>query len=962
MTIVTEGLSAEQREIVRRFRELPKAARDAAMALEPVVGSDSAQPGEDEHPAEAAEEAKEDAGEGVEGGAIAEDADSGDLDGSGALAASTEDFGVVGDAIAQAPVTSDSLLPSQAYWSGVIGMEGETTGDGRLIEDGALSWDVEGNNILMRFVRADFGAHDGAVVAGHVRAIERRESGVIWAEGDFDMGSDEGREAYRQVREGLMTGISMDIDDVSFEVRGDVSSLFDAPESEGVLISMTPDDELMVTLDARIRAITLVAVPAFATAHIALASELESETARANEASLAGTDTLSEGEEDEEDYAERSLSPEARQRAADNGEAMPDGCLSAETEVVTPEGLRRIDELAREGRATLLTEYGWIESDVMGFGVQPLMRVTLEHEGETREVLATPGHHWLTVEEGWVETRDLHLGQAVPHVEVADHPFQPDLVDATEGDVARLADQAADAARGVVMVDHERGPVTSGAVVASSVLSGFSAAHAYPAAGCQECVVLLSRESVLAQEDAVAPGEPALISDLDALGTLPGALAGAELALGAVTVLAPVELGVRTFDAAQTAGDRAFVFDGETDSAHAAYPSRWEVIGLEPTDREEDVYCALVPDLARFTLAGGILTGNSFPIRSVAELRRAIQASGRAADGPAARRHIMRRARDLDQEDLIPDNWNPDGSLKNAADSVTAAAAPVRPPASWFDAPDLPGPTPITVSDTGRVFGHLATWDACHIASPNGAGVCVMAPRSHSDYAYFHTGSLITSEGETIGVGHITMGTGHADPQTSAIAAAAHYDNTGSAVADVRVGEDHFGIWIAGAVRPHVNEEARRVLRASPLSGDWRRIAGSLELVAALAVNVPGFPIPRPKGLVASGELSVLVAAGMLAPSKVIAPGLPGAFSASDLKYLKRILERERKVERDELAQRVFESSATLRLNRDKLKLAVFARRLRAAKAQPAPAEDASAPQLQPVGAEAGASIDDNKE
>jgi hypothetical protein len=78
------------------------------------------------------------------------------------------------------------------------------------------------------------------------------------------------------------------------------------------------------------------------------------------------------------------------------------------------------------------------------------------------------------------------------------------------------------------------------------------------------------------------------------------------------------------------------------------------------------------------------------------------------------------------------------------------------------------------------------------------------------------------------------------------------------AAADVTAGEDDFGIWVAGALRPGLRAEDVRALMASDVSGDWRRIGGSLELVAVLAVNVPGFPKIRVKeslGLVASLSL-----------------------------------------------------------------------------------------------------------
>lgn len=63
------------------------------------------------------------------------------------------------------------------------------------------------------------------------------------------------------------------------------------------------------------------------------------------------------------------------------------------------------------------------------------------------------------------------------------------------------------------------------------------------------------------------------------------------------------------------------------------------------------------------------MPGGRFPIENEADLRRAIQAVGRAQGGEqgrrAVRRFIIRRARTLGASQLIPGNWNPDGSLKS---------------------------------------------------------------------------------------------------------------------------------------------------------------------------------------------------------------------------------------------------------------------------------------------------------
>lgn len=250
---------------------------------------------------------------------------------------------------------------------------------------------------------------------------------------------------------------------------------------------------------------------------------------------------------------------------------------------------------------------------------------------------------------------------------------------------------------------------------------------------------------------------------------------------------------------------------------------------------------------------------------------------------------------DVEEADAA-DNVDSQPEGDDTDDALVAAAAPLAPPAAWFANPQLDGPTPLTVTADGRVFGHAATFDQCHVASPAGEGICVLAPHSAMNYAKFHLGSVITDDGESISTGKITMGTGHAPARLRTAAATEHYDNTGTAVADVRAGEDQFGIWIAGAMRPDATDAQVRALRASPISGDWRKENGNLELVAALAVNVPGFPvIPRPAGLVASGELYSLVASGIVLekPEVEAAPAIEG-LTAADLSALQRLARRER--------------------------------------------------------------------
>ncbi len=217
-----------------------------------------------------------------------------------------------------------------------------------------------------------------------------------------------------------------------------------------------------------------------------------------------------------------------------------------------------------------------------------------------------------------------------------------------------------------------------------------------------------------------------------------------------------------------------------------------------------------------------------------------------------------------DQEDsMTPEDGVYEESMDTFADvePITASGyleseIPITPPAAWFEDPKLNKATPLTVDKDGRIYGHIAAWNVSHIGLPR----ATKPPRSRSKYAYFHTGVCQTAEGKDVPVGQLTLAGGHAPLNADAASAARHYDDTASAIADVHVGEDQYGIWCAGSLRPGVDEMQVRALRASAPSGDWRPINGALELVAVCQVNVPGFPIAR--AMVASGKIMALVAAG----------------------------------------------------------------------------------------------------
>lgn len=230
---------------------------------------------------------------------------------------------------------------------------------------------------------------------------------------------------------------------------------------------------------------------------------------------------------------------------------------------------------------------------------------------------------------------------------------------------------------------------------------------------------------------------------------------------------------------------------------------------------------------------------------------------------------------------------------------------PVAPPAAWFAVPEpQPGDSgmldvygmpaqellveqrdgsmavPLTILDTGQWFGHLAARGNPHTGYP---GRNITVPVSRRAYADFNLGVVHAEGGERVAAGTMVFGCEHAplrDANGAVIAAGPtrdFYAHSGATWGQGRFVEGQFGPWGCGALLPEVTEPQLRTLRALTLSGDWREIAGALELIGVLAVNVPGFrvtrdamvasgvvdiPAPRASGLDVGGETRALVAAG----------------------------------------------------------------------------------------------------
>jgi hypothetical protein len=193
-----------------------------------------------------------------------------------------------------------------------------------------------------------------------------------------------------------------------------------------------------------------------------------------------------------------------------------------------------------------------------------------------------------------------------------------------------------------------------------------------------------------------------------------------------------------------------------------------------------------------------------------------------------------------------------------------------------FTKPALSRITPITITEDGHVFGHVATHDTCHVGMRD---ACTTAPIDDDGYRMFHRYQV---PGVEQPVGRITVGHGqhqcscrqcgghnddHACLKLSAGGAIAHHDQL-STVAWVCAGEDEDlnAIWVSGVINPEATIDDIRVLNRHKVSGDWRPVGGQTTLVEVLALSreEPGFPLPRVR--LSTSGVHALTAAGTIRP------------------------------------------------------------------------------------------------
>ncbi len=314
-------------------------------------------------------------------------------------------------------------------------------------------------------------------------------------------------------------------------------------------------------------------------------------------------------------------------------------CLAGETRVLTDQGVREIRDLVG-GTHRILDRHGdWQEAPFKSYGVQRLMRITVTRNRQRKDIFATDGHRWFI--------RSGAGGRSQKEVLTSDLKAGDRLVPKfPRSRIRRSRPSPFGIARGFTFGDGTRTYRGSRALVCPptdlAMLKWFPHSHTSSVG-----------------ENLLVHDLPAYFKDLPALtesvSYLYGWLAGYFAADGCVASDGTVilnsahrenlefvrdlctTLGIATYGVTSQSRKGLGVEDSDLfrihlvnedlepefflldehrrrfETQHKQFSRRgWVVQEVEWSDREEEVYCAEVPDGAAFTLEDNILTGNCF--------------------------------------------------------------------------------------------------------------------------------------------------------------------------------------------------------------------------------------------------------------------------------------------------------------------------------------------------------------
>jgi hypothetical protein len=535
-------------------------------------------------------------------------------------------FGMVASADAYATGTRFSIP--------LVIPEGVETGDGRMFRKGSITTRELPLPLLWQIKTSD--GHAGSVVVGRIDRMERIESGIGNAIGIFDDG-EYGKEAERLVRHGFIRGVSADMDQFEAEEQKKESkktSKTDAAEDTDAKDNKVGGEKMTIN-KARVMAVTMVPKPAFQECKIFIV----------------------EGDE-EQNPQEETMVPDGIYvedvESSDEQAVVASAILAGAVPIVPPADWFNNPKL-KQATPITVDDNGRVFGHIAAWNVDHIGLVA-----GTKPPRSRSGYSYFHT--GVVRTdsgKDVPVGQltlAGGHASL----------EASALDAVKHYDDTASAVADVHAGEDAYGIWVAGALRTNATDEQIRALRASAPSG--DWRPIRGSLELVAVCQVNVPGFPIARARV-ASGQVMALVAAGASYMAHLKAEDP-ELGARVasakakFDETRAARSAKLAAKAATLTARVA------------SARYADQFADISPK-ERTALAkkGQALSDGSYPIRNEDDLKNAIQAFGRAKESDRARvrRHIMRRARQLDLKALIPEKWSKN-HVASTKKTVTASA------------------------------------------------------------------------------------------------------------------------------------------------------------------------------------------------------------------------------------------------------------------------------------------------
>jgi hypothetical protein len=535
-------------------------------------------------------------------------------------------------------------LPGARFSIELLIPEELESGDGRSFLKDSIKFRDLPLPLLWQIKTSD--GHAGSVVVGRIDYMERTDRGIGNAYGVFDSGP-YGREAQRLVENGFLRGVSADLD--QFEAKEDKSENSDKENDDEI------SKKKLTINHARVMAATIVAKPAFQECTITI-----------DEAYPQQEDRMIPDDGIYEESINTFVAAEALTAS---------GFLDSPIPVTPPREWFQAPGLTKPTPITV-DPNGRVYGHIAAWHVNHIGMPRSTKPPRSRSKYAYFHTGVCRTDDGF----DMPVGQLT--LAGGHAPLNADAVSA-----AKHYDDTASAIADVHAGEDEHGIWVAGSLRPNANEMQIRALRASAPSG--DWRPINGSLELVAVCQVNVPGFP---------------IARAMVASGKIMAL--VAAGASYFAIMKSQHvtnlvDRAAKLN-ELSASVPDLKSRVKTIRASITTvddlRQRALTAAAVSELAKFSdedrkdLAkkGHALADGSYPIRNKSDLKNAIQAFGRAneEDRAKVKKHIIKRAKQLKLEDLIPDKWNYANALTAAANlekmreviaSLSLTAAPAVP-------------------------------------------------------------------------------------------------------------------------------------------------------------------------------------------------------------------------------------------------------------------------------------------